>query len=303
LESLLDAIFNRLHFPGPSEIIVVDNDASRSADDVVRKFSNRSPGLKIFRVPIQNISLARNKAVAETHGKWIAMIDDDEIPGKDWLVNLHRCAVDLEADAVFGPVLPRFPTSAPAWIVEGGFFDRPRLATGSVVSPSDTRTGNVLIRASIINQLKEPFDPDLGLTGGEDSMLFLKLLNEGKRLFWCDEAPVEEWVAEDRLNGRWLIKRWFRGGQSFAQSVLNPVDLGHPSASTKLLFFCRSILLAAGAIVPLVVSLPFGRTAIFRWIKVLAIQAGKLCPPTLFRYQEYRDKSRKDEKEELISRE
>ena len=63
------------------------------------------------------------------------------------------------------------------------------------------------------------------------------------------------------------------------------------------------MLLALAAAVLLLFSFPFGKQAFFRWIKVLAIQAGKLCPPTLFTYQEYRDESRKDEKEELISRE
>ena len=292
LEGLLEVLYTQLEFPGPTEIIVVDNDAQGSAENVVRKFANREPALRSFRVPVQNISLSRNKAVEEARGKWIAMIDDDEQPDPNWLVCLFRCAINLDADAVFGPVLPKFPKSAPRWIVDGRFFERPRHETGTAVLPSDTRTGNVLIKADIISGLPGPFDPDFGLSGGEDSRLFRNLLAEGKRLFWCDDATVEEIISEDRMTGRWLIKRWFRGGQTFAQSTLNPVVSESPKKFTKLVFYFRSMLLSLAATVMLFVTIPFGKREFFKWLKVLAIQAGKICPSSFFTYQEYEDKTR-----------
>jgi succinoglycan biosynthesis protein ExoM len=292
LAALLDTIFNQLEFPGPSEIIVVDNDAHSSAADVISRFTNRQPVLRDFQVPTQNISLARNRAVAESRGDWIAMIDDDELPHPDWLVGLHRCAINLDADAVFGPVLPRFPDSTPQWIIDGRFFERPRHETGTVVSPKETRSGNVLMNASVLRDLPEPFDPDFGLTGGEDSKLFRSLLAEGKRLFWCDDAKVEEIISDDRVNGGWLVKRWFRGGQTYAKIALNRDELGRPQIIRILVFVARSMFLALAATVMLLVSIPFGKKERFKWLKLLVTQAGKMCPPNLFKYQEYEDRRR-----------
>jgi succinoglycan biosynthesis protein ExoM len=292
LQHLLEVMYNRLTLPGETEFIVVDNDASGSATEVFEKFEDRQPVLRGFNVPIQNISLARNRAVAEARGEWIAMIDDDEVPNPDWLLCLHQCATRFEADAVFGPVLPHFPKSAPQWIIDGGFFDRARYSTGTVVGPTDARTGNVLIRADAIKGLGEPFNPDFGLSGGEDSMLFRDLIAEGKRLVWCDNAEVREAITKDRLNGRWLIRRWFRGGQTFAQSVLRSGVPKSPSVPKRLWFVIRSILLAMVATAMLVLSIPFGKKAYFSWVRVLAIQAGKLCPPSVFMYKEYQKDSR-----------
>ena len=62
-------------------LIVVDNDASESARETVLQFRNMSPlEVRCFVEPEQNIALARNKALANAKGDFIAFIDDDELP-------------------------------------------------------------------------------------------------------------------------------------------------------------------------------------------------------------------------------
>ncbi|MBS1153981.1 MAG: Succinoglycan biosynthesis protein exoM, partial [Myxococcaceae bacterium] len=74
-------------------------------------------------------------------------------------------------------------------------------------------SGNSLFRRSCL-QGPEPFDPALGLCGGEDSALIHKLRVEGRSLAWCPEARVREFFTRERLTMRYLLKRRFSSGQT-----------------------------------------------------------------------------------------
>ncbi len=62
-------------------IVVADNDQARSAESVVAEFTKTSSVAVTYCMePQQNIALARNKAVRNASGNYIAFIDDDEFP-------------------------------------------------------------------------------------------------------------------------------------------------------------------------------------------------------------------------------
>lgn len=92
------------------EVVVVDNDSRRSAEDTVRRFQSTNE-LKIIYdcEPEQNIALARNRAIRNATGNFIAFIDDDEYPVKDWLARLYHTMKECRADGALGPVIPFFP--------------------------------------------------------------------------------------------------------------------------------------------------------------------------------------------------
>src|SRR5207245_11391150 len=72
-------------------IVVADNDRLQSASPVVSECAMTSSiPIKYCVEPEQNIALARNKAVENASGDYIAFIDDDEFPAKDWLLTLFR---------------------------------------------------------------------------------------------------------------------------------------------------------------------------------------------------------------------
>src|ERR1700722_12982273 len=74
-------------------VAVVDNDRLRSAEAVVRDFAAASTVSVTYDVePVQNICLARNRAIANASGDFIAFVDDDEFPEKQWLLQLYQAA-------------------------------------------------------------------------------------------------------------------------------------------------------------------------------------------------------------------
>jgi glycosyltransferase involved in cell wall biosynthesis len=164
--------------------------------------------------PQQNIALARNKAVENSAGQFIAFIDDDEFPPDRWLLTLLEAQKRYQADGVLGPVLPHFDFTPPEWVVKGGIFDRPRYRSGYKMPGHQTRTGNVLLRRSMLEGVECPFRPQFG-TGGEDVDFFTRMVAKGCQFVWCDEAVVYEEIPESRCTWRYLVKRALLRGSTF----------------------------------------------------------------------------------------
>jgi glycosyltransferase involved in cell wall biosynthesis len=195
------------------DVVVVDNDAEKSAEDVVRGFARGAPVTVTYdSEPEQNIALTRNRAIRDATGNLVAFIDDDEWPVRNWLSYLHKTLTDYSVDGVLGPVIPDFPPEAPRWLRRGHVFQRKRHATGSRIGASDGRTGNVLLKRSLFGDDEQWFDPAFGRTGGEDSDFFSRQLQKGRVFVWCDDAVAYEAVPPERWKGAFHIKRLWRSG-------------------------------------------------------------------------------------------
>lgn len=188
-------------------MVVADNDVMQSGRQVVADFAASSDIPATYCLETEkNIALARNKALEQADGDFIAFIDDDEYPSDDWLLNLLRTCNSLKVDGVLGPVKPYFEHKPPQWIVKGGFFERPEYVTGYELRWPETRTGNVLFRRDILGVDAMPFRPEFGL-GGEDRDFFRRMIGRGHRFVWCNEAVVYELVPPSRCTRSFLLKR------------------------------------------------------------------------------------------------
>jgi len=175
------------------EILIVDNDPQRSGAATARSLGEFPHLVRWLEEPRRNIAHARNRAVDEASGRWLAFIDDDEVADEHWLAAHWQRAAEAECDG-------------------GNAFVRRALFEG--------REGR-------------RFDPAFGRSGGEDCELFGRMLQAGARFCWCDEAIVTEFVSAARYRlGRyrlgWLGRRAFRGG--FLHTRLEQRRLGRGPA-------------------------------------------------------------------------
>jgi glycosyltransferase involved in cell wall biosynthesis len=156
--------------------------------------------------PDQNIALARNRAILNASGNFVGLIDDDEFPEQNWLLNLFKALVHYKSDGILGPVLPFFEQKPHRWVLKGCFFDRPSHPTGQVLEWENTRAGNALLRREIFHENCKWFDPAFG-SGGEDRDFFRRMINAGFVFTWCNEAPVYEIIPPNRWKRTVLLKR------------------------------------------------------------------------------------------------
>ncbi len=263
-----------------THIIVVDNDPLESARPVVAAFRACCTSLEYLTQPEQNIALTRNRALDHSQGELIAFIDDDESAPTGWLSALLATMERYAADAVLGPVTGIVPESAPRWIVQGRFFERPAVPTGTRLQTGGT--GNALMKASAVRG-KVAFDPRYGLSGSEDTDFFQRLRLSGAVLVWCQEAQLTEYVPEERLTMRWLLSRGFRGGQRYADIVERPE--GGIRISGWLAK--RAGFVVAAALLT-VTCLPFSKALAMRYAIKMASSLGQVSTIFEYRYQPYR---------------
>lgn len=268
------------------EIVVVDNDPAHSALPVLHAWSGRLP-LRFVHLPEPNIAKARNLAVAQARGPWLAFIDDDERPGPDWLGLLVQAQAVTGADGVMAPVLPTYTQATPKWMRDAGLFDRRRFSTGTRIFTEDSRTGNVLLRTAMVRSLPGPFDPEFGRSGGEDTLFFSLLHRAGFVFVWCDEAVVTEEVPADRARAAWVLRRAYRGAQTFVRVELYPLKGLRRSGRALSLALRAMLQLGVSGLLALGFS-PVDRLRAFRWLRVACAQLGKLSALMGARYLEYR---------------
>ncbi len=210
--------------PPDLSVVIVDNDPERGAratcEAAAKEF--RCP-LKYVMEPKRGIAYARNTALDHAgDAEWLAFIDDDEVPEPGWLAALIRTQKEYDADVVCGPVVPYFPQQPPGYVIAGGFFEPQRFQNGR--QRPYAFTNNVLFRGAILTEMGLRFDERWALMGCKDRHFFQRIAMAGHKIIWTNDAVVTEWIPATRANAKWLVKRWYRVGNtsSFVELDLRP---------------------------------------------------------------------------------
>lgn len=266
-------------------VIIVDNDPDRSAEAVCNaERSSFRWRLNYVNQPKRGIAPSRNAALRniDDGADFGCFIDDDEVPEPGWLAELLRVQSEYDADVVSGPVVPHFPDPVEGWIVEGGFLNQQRYATGERTIYA--YTNNVMFRWDKVRAAGFTFDERLALIGGEDWHFFKRLRLAGHSLVWADDAVVREWIPSSRANRKWIVQRMFRAGNCspFVELAI---------ART---WFTRALLAAKGftwvgiGLLKLPWGLLTGTANRVRAIRELAYGAGMLWGLLGVPYEEYK---------------
>ena len=209
--ALLARLLHELQYQDTEElftfsIVVTDNDPEESASRVVRDCAERSQlPIEYYIQRQQSIALTRNAAIRHAKGEFVAFIDDDEFPARDWLATLFKALQYYDVDGVLGPVKRYFDEKPPGWVVKGHFYDRETYPTGTVIDWRRGRTGNVLLRRNIFKLNERPFRPEF--RQGEDQEFFYRHIKAGRRFIWCNEAVAYEIVPPIRWKRGFMIRR------------------------------------------------------------------------------------------------
>ena len=245
-------------------IVVADNDELETARMEVLDFAARATIPVVYCVePRQNIALTRNKAIESADGDFIAFIDDDEFPTKDWLLTLFKACQEFKVDGVLGPVKPHFEQEPPKWVVQGKFYDRATYPTGYVIDWRKGRTGNVLLKREIFATGTSPFRSEF--LSGEDQDFFRGMIEKGHVFIWCDEAVAYEYVPPMRWKRMFMLRRALLSGKA---------SLAHRTFSAGNL--AKSIVAVPAYVAALPVALVLGHSRFMLVLVKLFDHLGKL---------------------------
>ena len=222
-------------------VVVADNDAAGHAKEtVIRLRAELSLVINYGIEPVQTIPAARNHALQLARGNYIGIIDDDEFPSQHWLITMYRAIQAFDVDGSLGPVHPFFEEQPPAWLLRGGFCERPVHRTGTLLHWSQTRTGNVLLKKAFFDKHHLCFDRKFK-TGGSDQEFFKQAMQAGCRFVAVEEAPVYEIVPPERWTKSYYLKRALVNGfnahrYSVSQSGLSWVTAPMKSTGALLVY-------------------------------------------------------------------
>jgi hypothetical protein len=153
------------------------------------------------------------------------MTDDDCVPAPEWLESLLAMQRDTGADAVTGPLVRRVPAGSPAWLTDEPFLAAALEPCEDGAECVSAATHNSMISSGWLREHPENrFEPDLGVTGGEDVVFYRAAHASGLNIRYAARAVVHEDEPPSRARLAYQLRQFFwLGERSYETSVRSGV--------------------------------------------------------------------------------
>lgn len=201
------------------DVLVVDNGSTDATPDVLAARSDW-PALRSVREPVPGLSVARNRALAETEADWIVYLDDDAFVCPGWRDALLNAVARPGVSLVGGPIEPRFEVAPPRWFDPSA--SRRTFGPEGALPDSAARRGfsggNLGVRRDVLTEVGG-FDAGLGMTGGtlglgEETEMAGRVFDRFGNVTWHAPAMVVEHLEPAvKQTSRYVARRAFLNGR------------------------------------------------------------------------------------------
>jgi glucosyl-dolichyl phosphate glucuronosyltransferase len=224
---------------GQFEILVVDNCSTDDTRRVVDGFGPALPNLRYIHESRLGLSNARNTALREARGRYVAFLDDDAIAAPQWLQALLAAFTSGSGRiaCVGGRIDPIWEIPRPDWLPDAllGYLTVVDWGSSGPALNAQRRYvagANMAFEAVALREAGG-FDPALGRTGAnlisqEEILVQRRLAARGLTVFYEHSAVVRHHVPASRLTRQWLCARVFADGYSDAVLKLRTAGLSLP---------------------------------------------------------------------------
>jgi glycosyltransferase involved in cell wall biosynthesis len=215
---------------GQFEILVIDNCSTDGTRSVVDEFSRTLPNLRYIHEARLGLSYARNTAIHEARGRYLAYLDDDAIAEPQWLQALLAAFTtggSQRIACVGGRIDPIWEVPRPAWLPDellGYLTVVDWGSSGMALTPLRRYVAGANM-AFDIQALREVggFDALLTRTGGnlvshDEILVERRLAAKGLGVYYEHDAAVRHHVPASRATKEWLCARVYADG--FSDAVL-----------------------------------------------------------------------------------
>jgi glycosyltransferase involved in cell wall biosynthesis len=220
IEEIVESL--RQQTVAPAETLLVIDYAPELEEECRRRW----PDVRVIPNAAERGSCGgRNTGVAESTGEIVAFLDDDAIPGHEWIEQLGADLAEPRVLGVAGGVNPRWLAERPAWFPPEFDWVVGCMHSGMPKQREPVRNAiaaNMAIRREEmleVGGLRKEFSRiEKNAAGGEETDLCIRLTQRWpERVILFDPAPaVEHCVPPERGELRYFITRCFAEGRSKA---------------------------------------------------------------------------------------
>tara|TARA_R100001143_G_scaffold63603_3_gene73742 strand:- start:13745 stop:14650 length:906 start_codon:yes stop_codon:yes gene_type:complete len=181
IDEFLEALLAQTYPNELIQMIIIDNGSSDKSVEIAKKY----PVKIIFEDEIKSPYAARNRGLEVATGDFIALIDANKIPHKDWLMEGITSMKEQKADLLGGDIqfsLPDPPTASNLYD-SITFNNNYRLVT----TENGSAAGNLFFRRSLIDKLGA--FPE-NFRSGMDIWWTQKAVRSGFKLSYSEKAIV-----------------------------------------------------------------------------------------------------------------
>jgi glycosyltransferase involved in cell wall biosynthesis len=278
------ACYIDLSFISGINIVVVDNDAEKTAQTQVENLKKSSPTLfklHYHSYSVKGLANVRNeliKKALEFVPDFIVFIDDDEFVTENWLNELVKAVVENNTDAARGPVFASLSNKLPSGI--DVLLHRENYPDYAVLKK--WTTGNLIIRRTSLEKAGIRFDRRFNATGSEDTFFGREMARKGAKLLWAANAITYEVIPEKRTSINWFIKRAYRGAATYIYML--KIEKDYFQILNKIIV--SVVYFLAGLVSIFMIILPV-KSRYWGLLKI-ADAVGAIAGLFNFQYQEYK---------------
>ena len=243
LESLADQSASSELF----EVLIIDNNSTDDTKRIALDFCKNHNNFKYIFEEKQGLSHARNRAIEEAKGEYLADIDDDAITDKEWLKKIGSVIQNNKNIVAFGgPIYPWYNKEKPKWFKDEfatHSYGKQHFQLTEQNCPFGLSGSNMIFKKEILNKYNG-FSAEYGMNGdkiafGEESFLFNKMLKNDENIQYFPGIFVYHLVSEKSYSLKEVFKRSIQNGKAIAQirgSKLLSIDF-----IKKFSMFCLSL--------------------------------------------------------------
>lgn len=206
------------------EIIIIDNASEDDTAQVGKQFAQTKSNIAYYRENQLGLSHARNRAIKEAKGAWIAYTDDDAQVSTDWIQNIlkHITSPPPHMGAMGGKIMPIWERQKPNWLSPPikSYYVMPEWSQQfRKLRDDEWLSGcNIVFPTHLLKELGG-FSTKLGRIGklllsDEELEIRKRMESKGWNSWYAPDVLVQHLIQKERISKKWLLKRNYWQGVS-----------------------------------------------------------------------------------------
>ena len=233
LPKCLESLVNQSASSELFEVLIIDNNSNDETKKIADDFCQKHNNFRYIFEKKQGHSQARNRAIAEAKGKYLAYIDDDETVNQEFVQSIFDCFAQTDADVVGGPVFTWFDAPKKPVFYNAKIYNFDLGPERKKMTPPGFDfgfgCGHSCFKKSLFDEVGL-FSEDFGIVNGklqmgEDSEMGYRLLKAGKVFYYEPNMKVWHKLRPKELEFIRSLKRSYNVGTGIGKIIKNDLPL------------------------------------------------------------------------------